>query len=149
MKGFGQIAVTHFLPILILKCDVLSLFCPVHTPSKLFHFFYKLFFADTTLQCFQYRHCTISHKTFFCLLPEQIIFILAPCNDFPFLDLAAIKVFSFLRNGHSPFPAHLVRELLHPFQISFGTVQLSPIFITDRIRHQMTVNVIFIFMDCH
>ena len=52
MKGFGQIAVTHFLSILILKRDVLPLFCPVHTPSKLFHFFYKLFFTDTILQCF-------------------------------------------------------------------------------------------------
>ena len=52
MKGFRQIAVTHFLSILILERDVLSLFRPVHTPSKLFHFFYKLFFADTIFQCF-------------------------------------------------------------------------------------------------
>ena len=37
--------------ILILERDVLSLFRPIHAPSKLFHFFYKLFFADTILQC--------------------------------------------------------------------------------------------------
>ena len=37
--------------ILILERDVLSLFRPIHAPSKLFHFFYKLFFADTIFQC--------------------------------------------------------------------------------------------------
>ena len=30
---------------------MLSLFRPVHPPSELFHFFYKLFFADTIFQC--------------------------------------------------------------------------------------------------
>ena len=128
---------------------MLSFFCPVHHPSELLHFFDKLLFANAMLQRFQYCHCTVSHKAVFCLLPEQIIFIFAPRNDLPFLNLATIKMFSLFRNCQSPFPAHLVCELLHPFQISFRAVQLSPIFITDRIGHQMAVNMVFVFMDCH
>lgn len=64
-------------------------------------------------------------------------------EDIPLHFDLAIKVFFLFRNGQSPFPAHLVRKLLHPLQISFRTVQLSPIFITDRIRHQMAMNVVF------
>ena len=53
---------------------------------------------------------------------EQVILIFAPYNDFPFFNLASIKVLSFLGNCQSTFPAHLIGKLFHTFQILFGVI---------------------------
>ena len=44
---------------------------------------------------------------------------------------------------------HLIGKLFHTFQILFGVMQFSSIFITHRICNQMTVDMIFILMHSH
>ena len=60
-----------------------------------------------------------------CLLTEQVIFIFAPCNDFPFFNLASVKVLSFFGNCQSALPAHLIGKLFHTFQIPVSYTHLS------------------------
>lgn len=149
MKCLGKIAVTHFLPLCILKRDVLPAVLPYHIPSPLCHLPDKFLSAAAYLQRIQTGKPAVCHKTVLRFILHQMIFVLAPCTDRPLLQFISMKIPALLCHAKSTLHAHPVGKILHTLQVFLGIVQLMTVHKADGIGYNVAMHMAPVNMHTH
>lgn len=149
MECLGKIVVTHFLPLCILKRDVLPAVLPYHIPSPLCHMLNKFLSVAAHLQCIQTGNPTVCYKTVLCFVLHQMIFIFIPCSDRPLFQFISMKIPALLCHTQSPIYTHLIGKILHTLQIFLGAMQLVTIHETDGIGYNVAMHMVSVYMHTY
>ena len=126
---------------------MLPVILPVDRPPPFLHCADEFFPAGAFRDALHNGDCAVRYKAFPGFIHEEVIFVLAPGPDLPFLKRSAVEVFPFFRNSKAALPAEGIRIGFLPFEVPFCLVQLTAVDIGDRVRHDMDVQVVPVLMD--
>lgn len=138
------------MTVVVFECDMFLVLRPCGLPSAPFQAFDKFFSGCRAFLCIQNGGGAVHEVALFGLsvvVQHGLIFVLLPADHFLRFDPTAVKVFSFFCNSKTALPAELVRKLLLPGKVTFGLVELMSVEKRNRVRHNVTVQMLFVLMD--